>query len=69
MLRTTPEPLLISARELAPLLGISVRTLWRLVAEGKVLAPVHLGGSTRWRLDEIRRWIDDGCPRPRPESN
>lgn len=64
MTRTVPEPLLISAQELAPLLGISVRTLWRLVSEGKVVSPVHLGGSTRWRMDEVRRWIADGCPRP-----
>jgi predicted DNA-binding transcriptional regulator AlpA len=57
-------PALISAAELAELLQISTRTLWRLRSAGKLIKPIKLGGSTRWRLDEVQTWIADGCPAP-----
>lgn len=55
-------PLLIPACELARLLGISKRTLWRLLSAGKLPVPVRLGNSVRWRLDEVEQWISRGCP-------
>ena len=58
------EPALISAVELAELLQVSTRTLWRLRSAGKLIKPIKLGGSTRWRLDEVEAWIADGCPAP-----
>jgi predicted DNA-binding transcriptional regulator AlpA len=54
--------LLIDARGLAALVDLSERTIWRLHAAGKLPRPVVLGGSTRWRADEIARWIEAGCP-------
>lgn len=54
-------PLLIGVEELARMIGVSERTLWRLVSSGRVPAPVRIGRSTRWRLAEIREWIDRGC--------
>ena len=68
---TDTTPLLISAEELASLLGISERTLWRLLSAGQLPQPLRLGRNTRWRLDEIRYWIDSGCPAPsagKPEN-
>lgn len=59
------EPLLISADDLARLLQVSTRTLWRLRSSGELLEPVKIGGNTRWRLSEVRQWIADGCPPPR----
>jgi prophage regulatory protein len=59
------EPaLLLSAEKVAELLDISVRTLWRLRATGKLPLPVRLGGSVRWRAEEIAVWIQQGCPDP-----
>jgi len=58
------KPALISAGELADLLQISTRTLWRLRSAGKLVEPIKLGGSTRWRLEEVRQWIAAGCPIP-----
>jgi excisionase family DNA binding protein len=55
-------PLLLSADKLAELLNISVRTLWRLRAAGTLPRPLRIGGSIRWRFDEISQWIDAGCP-------
>lgn len=53
---------LVNARELARLLAISERTLYRLKSMGELPNPVTLGGSVRWRLTEVREWIAKGCP-------
>ena len=55
---------LVNARELAKILSVSERTLYRLKSTGELPTPVVLGGSVRWRLSEIRQWIANGCPRP-----
>ena len=55
---------LISASQLADLLSVSERTLYRLKSIGQLPAPIVLGGSVRWRLTEIRDWIAQGCPKP-----
>ncbi|WP_165064028.1 helix-turn-helix transcriptional regulator [Paludisphaera rhizosphaerae] len=54
--------LLIDAEEFARWLDVSERTLWRLLSAGKVPKPMRVGRSTRWRAEEIRGWIDRGCP-------
>ena len=53
---------LVNARELARLLAISERTLYRLKSMGELPSAVILGGSVRWRLTEVREWIAKGCP-------
>ena len=55
---------LINAEQFAKILGVSRRTLWRLLSAGKLIPPVRIGGGTRWRIDDVRRWIDDGCQPP-----
>lgn len=62
-LTTTPTPTLINAHELADILGISQRTIWRLIASGKLIQPIRIGTSVRWRLDLVNDWIENGCPR------
>lgn len=56
------EVLLIPADQLAKLLQISTRTLWRLLSAGRLPEPVRIGGSVRWRLDQVKQWIESGCP-------
>lgn len=53
---------LLSAGKLAERLGVSIRTLWRLRAAGKLPHPIRLGGSVRWRPEDIQAWIAAGCP-------
>jgi excisionase family DNA binding protein len=64
------EALLISAEELANLLGLSKRHVWRLLSRGDLIKPIKIGSTTRWPLDAVREWITVGCPRPSdsPES-
>jgi predicted DNA-binding transcriptional regulator AlpA len=57
-----PEPLFVTATELAHLMRISTRTLWRLLSAHKIPEPIRLGGAVRWRIDVIQDWIDQGCP-------
>jgi excisionase family DNA binding protein len=60
------QPLLIDADELALLLGISKRSIWRRLSSGELVEPVRLGGSVRWRKQEVAAWVDAGCPRILP---
>jgi prophage regulatory protein len=53
---------LISANEVSKLLGVSQRTVWRLLSAGKLPEPVRFGGNVRWRKFDIMQWIDAGCP-------
>ena len=53
---------LLKADDMAKLLKISVRTLWRLVSSGRVIAPIRLTGNTRWQRDQVEKWINAGCP-------
>jgi predicted DNA-binding transcriptional regulator AlpA len=56
------ETLLIDADEVARRVDVSPRTVWRLNSAGKLPKPVAVGGSRKWRADEIRRWVEAGCP-------
>jgi predicted DNA-binding transcriptional regulator AlpA len=48
---------LLSARDLARLWGISVRTIRRLHRAGKLPRPVRIGRAVRWRKKEIRAFV------------
>jgi excisionase family DNA binding protein len=54
--------LLLPAREVAKLLGISVRHVWALLAEGRLPRPLRLGRAVRWNVDELRAWLAAGGP-------
>lgn len=53
---------LIPAEVFASMLGVSERTLWRLLSAGKVPEPLRIGRNARWRAAEVREWIERGCP-------
>jgi len=56
------EPLLIPASVAGPLCGRSEASWWRDHAAGRCPRPVRIGGSTLWRVEELRRWIEARCP-------
>ncbi len=58
-------PLLATARTAAAMCGISVRTWRTWDAAGRIPQPVRIGRLTRWRVDELRAWVEAGCPRRR----
>ncbi len=56
------QALAISAKELAELLNVSLRQVWRLTASGRLPKPMRIGGSVRWSREEILLWFRSGCP-------
>jgi predicted DNA-binding transcriptional regulator AlpA len=58
----TIDPLVLDAVSLGEWLGLSDRTVRRLDAAGKIPRAVWIGGSKKWRVDEIRAWVAAGCP-------
>lgn len=53
---------LVDVREVARLADCSTRHVFRLVERGLMPAPVKVGRLTRFRREQIERWISDGCP-------
>ncbi len=58
----TTDKLLLTASELAAMLGVNRSTIWTWHSGGKIPMPVQIGGITRWRKDEIQQWLDAGAP-------
>ena len=54
--------LLLDIRGLSELLNRSVASLHRDDAAGRIPAGLKIGGSKRWRYNEIIDWINAGCP-------
>jgi excisionase family DNA binding protein len=53
---------MLRAREVAEVLQISVSSLWRGVAAGRIPAPVTVGKrSTRWKQSALQAWLDSNC--------
>ncbi len=54
--------ILYNTREAAVVCCVSQRTwrIWHLM--GFVPTPIKIGRSLFWRVDEIKQWIDEGCP-------
>jgi excisionase family DNA binding protein len=58
----------ISAKQLAVLLGMSTRTVRRLVSAGRLPAPVRIGRSVRWRSADTSEWLAAGCGRTKERA-
>lgn len=53
---------LLSVEQVATMLSVSKRTVWRMLSAGQLVEPIYVRGNTRWRHAEIQKWIDAGCP-------
>lgn len=51
-------PRMINVREVAAILSISTRSVWRLVAAGELPQPIRFGRNVRWRLEDVEAWIE-----------
>lgn len=59
---------LLSVNQVATLMQVSKRTVWRLLSSGELIEPVRMRGNTRWRRAELEEWIEAGCPRVKPSE-
>lgn len=53
---------LLNVGEVADLLAVDERTVWRLLSKQAMPEAVRFGGNTRWKYCCVRDWIDRGCP-------
>ena len=56
------RPLAVSAKQLARMLDLSLRTIRTMDAAGKLPRGIRFGRSVRWSCDELRDWLAAGCP-------
>lgn len=54
--------LLLTTKETAKLLKVSQNTVVSLCKEGTMPKPFRVGRSVRFRYDELRAWVNAGCP-------
>jgi excisionase family DNA binding protein len=62
-LRAEPSRLL-TVTDLATMLAVSSRHIYRMIDAGRMPRPIKLGGSVRWDRRIIEDWIAAGCPSP-----
>lgn len=51
------DPILLSVEDVAALLGVKTRTVWRLLA-AKHIPSVQIGRLRRVRRDDLERYVD-----------
>lgn len=57
------EEELLRVEDVAQLLKLSKRQVFRLNSAGLICASIKVGrGAVRWRQTEILQWISMGCP-------
>ncbi|MGF1575009.1 MAG: helix-turn-helix transcriptional regulator [Cyanophyceae cyanobacterium] len=52
---------LLTIKEVCVVLGISRSSVYNLLNSGKLLQPLHINKSTRWRLSDIQHFIEAGA--------
>lgn len=55
-------PLLLTAKAAATYLGFTRTSFYRYDITGVTPQSLHLGGRRFWRRDELRAWVEAGCP-------
>lgn len=51
-------PRMIDVTEVATILKVSKRTVWRLVSSGELPQPIRFGRNVRWKLEDVEAWIE-----------
>lgn len=53
---------LLTVPQVAKLIGLAPRTVWRMIAEGRTPATIRVGRYVRFKASEVNDWIGSGCP-------
>ena len=61
------KQLLIDVDDVAFMLKVSKRTVWRYLSMGLLPEPIRFrpgrqGGGVRWHKAKFTKWVDKGCP-------
>jgi excisionase family DNA binding protein len=57
------RPLTLDVKQVAHLLSVSRRTVYRLLDAGQIPKPMKLGNATRWRHKDIELFVETGSIR------
>jgi predicted DNA-binding transcriptional regulator AlpA len=53
---------LLHAKQLMELLNIGKTSFYEMKATGRLPKPVRIGTIQRWRLADVEKWLQLGCP-------
>ncbi|MFT3849815.1 MAG: helix-turn-helix domain-containing protein [Propionivibrio sp.] len=59
---------LVSAKQFADRLGVSLRTLEELIAQGRIPPHIRLGRLRRWHPEQVDTWINEQFSRVNGEK-
>ena len=62
-------PPLMTVNEIAKVLRVSTRSVWRLLTNGKIVKPIRIGGSIRWRRSDVAEWLAKYGATASPQSS
>lgn len=55
---TPPEIQLLDVSEVANLISLSSRTVWRMVSQGVFPKPFHIRKRARWKREDVLTWLN-----------
>jgi excisionase family DNA binding protein len=61
LVNAVPPAATYTARDLAALLRISVRQVWRMADAGKLPKPARFGRAVRWARSVVDKWLESGA--------
>jgi excisionase family DNA binding protein len=53
---------LLTASDLAEMLSVTKRSIYRWTGDGTIPKPVKVGGKKIWRSSDIDQWVQWDCP-------
>ena len=56
------SPAVLNVKQVAALLNVSPRHVYRMVDGGLMPRPLKLGGLNRWPQSTLEQWLADGAP-------
>jgi len=62
------QSLLIDKQQVAEMTSLSVRTIERLVSQGRFMTPIRLGRKMMWHREKFIAWLVNGAVLP-PRNN
>jgi len=57
--RAAMESEMLTVEEVATMLSIGVRSVWRKAQDGRLPPPIKMTGSTRWAKSTLQDWITE----------
>jgi len=61
---TAEQPLLIDKHQVADMTSLSVRTIERLISQGRFMKPIRLGRKMMWHREKFIAWLVNGAILP-----